>query len=310
MTCVEASELMAANAAMGDDELAALGRMTRPQQALAEANRGLAGEAARLIHTDLMDFEEKMAAGYLGVCRATVLFDPGKGVKFSTYATICAKSAIYTEIKRLHTNKNTAHRISLCDPHDLEESVESRPDEPPNPDFARNLRLVEAAIDRLPERERSILRRLSRDETLGSIGADLGLSKERVRQLHAKARQHVRRTLREGGCDLSYGQVIDDATLRRRIEAARRAKAEAHGASLSAEACDAIFGAEGEMNSRRLPEVPAGFRRCTRCRKSIPPGGYYATPNDRGSLWCGTCERDADRRRSAKAATRRGGRTP
>lgn len=53
-----------------------------------------------------------------------------------------------------------------------------------------------AALDQLNERHRYVLVQRSRGETLGDVGAVLGLSRERVRQLELEAAHLVRRQLK------------------------------------------------------------------------------------------------------------------
>ena len=65
-------------------------------------------------------------------------------------------------------------------------------------DGDRRTRWIEDALDQLPEREARIIRaRLLLDETLTleELGQELGVSKERVRQLEARALSKLRRNL-------------------------------------------------------------------------------------------------------------------
>ncbi|MCQ0091187.1 RNA polymerase factor sigma-32 [Roseovarius sp. M141] len=72
-------------------------------------------------------------------------------------------------------------------------------------DLAALRKWLRAAMDQLNERERFIVReRKLRDEprTLESLGTELNLSKERVRQLEAAAFQKMRRTLEATGTEV------------------------------------------------------------------------------------------------------------
>ena len=65
-------------------------------------------------------------------------------------------------------------------------------------DGDRRTRWIEDALDQLPRREARIIRaRLLMDETLTleELGQELGVSKERVRQLEARALSKLRRNL-------------------------------------------------------------------------------------------------------------------
>jgi RNA polymerase sigma factor (sigma-70 family) len=68
-------------------------------------------------------------------------------------------------------------------------------------DHETGLRLVHAALDRMPQREANILRWRfgfdgDKDLTLDQIGQRLGVTRERVRQVEVKAKNHLREQLR------------------------------------------------------------------------------------------------------------------
>lgn len=74
-------------------------RLTAVQRDKAEENLGLArkaaGEVAKELRNRMGGDEDAVHEAVLGVCNAARLFDPGRKLKFSTYAFVAAKRAVY-----------------------------------------------------------------------------------------------------------------------------------------------------------------------------------------------------------------------
>ncbi len=133
--------------------------------------------------------------------QAVAAYNPWLGVRFSTYAFTCLMRAL----SRL-SQRHAADRLSRSLP------LEALPDgEPRDPaaetPFARAQRIDEYLRDGhalLSPREKEVLlRRFSLDErtkseTLEQVGRELGLSKERVRQVQASALGKLRQALLGG----------------------------------------------------------------------------------------------------------------
>ncbi|MBC8356098.1 MAG: sigma-70 family RNA polymerase sigma factor [Planctomycetes bacterium] len=133
--------------------------------------------------------EELVSEGDATLIRAIALFDPGRGFRFSTYATY----AIRRRLARYLTSSQHVHATP----------VDFR-DAPPIPDQRRwtlpylqamecGVEWVETALYGLSQRERYIIRcrfgwgREFEPRTLQEIADELDISRERVRQLEAKA---------------------------------------------------------------------------------------------------------------------------
>ena len=56
---------------------------------------------------------------------------------------------------------------------------------------ARQLAELESKIDRLPERERLVIRRRLAGKTLVEVGKEMGVTRERVRQIETSAKQSL-----------------------------------------------------------------------------------------------------------------------
>ena len=133
--------------------------------------------------------EELVSEGDATLLRAITLFDPGRGFRFSTYATHALR-------RRFHRYVNSAAHIHAV-------PVDFR-DAPPLPDTRRwtlsyeremdaGVQWLESALYELAARERYILRcrygwgREFEPRTLQDIAQELGISRERVRQLETRA---------------------------------------------------------------------------------------------------------------------------
>lgn len=141
------------------------------------------------------DFFETVSDGNISLMRAVDRFDFTRGFKFSTYASW---AVIRNYARTVPDQKHHLERYQTGREELLEIVPGPRFDEAED-DFvpaARNL--LERMLDTLDERERSILRqRFGLDgggepQTLEQIGKRFGVSKERVRQLEARAMTKLR----------------------------------------------------------------------------------------------------------------------
>lgn len=138
--------------------------------------------------------EELASEGDATLLRAVSLFDPSRGFRFSTYATY----AVRRRLARYVTSLEHTHAT----PVDFSDS-------PPIPDQRRwtlpyqqsmdeGCEWLEVALYELSQRERYIIRcrfgwgREFETRTLQEIADELGVSRERVRQLELRAIQKLR----------------------------------------------------------------------------------------------------------------------
>ena len=148
------------------------------KQQIIRANLRLVVSIARRFARRYGDFAELISVGNLALIRAVDKFDFARGHRFSTYATW----AIRNEFRSVRRER----RLVPTDTANLPDTVDMR-DDPVEQQLAqdRRERIVAYLLGRLDERERRILVGRfgiggAREETLGQLGAELGISKERV----------------------------------------------------------------------------------------------------------------------------------
>jgi RNA polymerase sigma factor (sigma-70 family) len=134
--------------------------------------------------------------------QAVAAFNPWLGIRFSTYAFTCLMRAL----SRL-TQRRAADRLSKSLPLEVLPDGEPRDLNGEDESFAGAPRIDEylrEGHDLLSPREKQVLvRRFRLDErlrsgTLQQVGRELGLSKERVRQVQASALGKLRKALLDG----------------------------------------------------------------------------------------------------------------
>jgi len=139
------------------------------------------------------DLEDRVSDGTLVLMRAVDRFDFARGCRFSTYATWAIFNAlVQRERKERHRARSRAtYEDSVAALHSVSDRYE--------PDEAIDERrpAVQRLLRRLDRRERRII--VNRygiggvpERTLVQIGVDLGISKERVRQLEMRAHAKLR----------------------------------------------------------------------------------------------------------------------
>jgi RNA polymerase primary sigma factor len=142
------------------------------------------------------NFFELISDGNMSLMRAVEKFDFARGNKFSTYASWAIVKNYARSIP-----EESHHRDRFVTGHEemFEAATDSRMDEQELELAQKTLRqTVRGMLDRLDARERLIIERrfgLSGGEecTLESRGRELGITKERVRQIEARAQEKIRR---------------------------------------------------------------------------------------------------------------------
>ena len=158
---------------------------------IVQANTRLVVSIARRFKSAVDAFDEMISTGNLVLIKAAERFDYSRGFRFSTYATHSVQRELYRVSgkgrKRRSTEVATAPEILL-------ESVEARDEVQQHAKQHRKVQYVRSLMEQvLPEREMQVvlsrfgLNAGSQGTTLREIGEELGLSKERIRQLQLRA---------------------------------------------------------------------------------------------------------------------------
>lgn len=168
-----------------------LGEANEIRNHIVQANTRLVVSIARRLKSSWDAFDEVISTGNFILIRAVERFDYSRGFRFSTYATHSVQRELFRSLgkgrKRQLTELSTSPEILL-------ETVEAPIVGEFHAEQDRKVRYVRSLIESvLPERERRIvisrfgLNSESRSITLREIGEEMGLSKERIRQLQIRA---------------------------------------------------------------------------------------------------------------------------
>jgi len=234
---------------LGREEEAAIGRMIAGR--LDEAAHRLVLSNLRFVTQIAFEYrdrglplEDLISEGNMGLLEAAVRFDPHRGIRFITYAAWWVRKAIRIAIERhgstvripsyqyrkaagADTAPPPAARcrtVSLDEPSAGDGSpapADTLPDPrriDPESEASRreHIRLLVRLWRHLDPREQEVLilrYGLSGDaqRTLGQVGADLGLSRERVRQIQSGAIGKLRSIIaRPGGCRRESQAALGD----------------------------------------------------------------------------------------------------
>ena len=154
------------------------------------------------------NFFELVSDGNMSLMRAVEKFDYARGNKFSTYAswaimknfarTIPDEHRHHDRFRTSHAEMFTATEDDRADPFEQEAAQTQREAQ------------VEKILERLDEREQQIiirrfgLRRGQEPLTLKQVGAELGVTKERIRQIEARALSKLRKAAEEEKIELPW----------------------------------------------------------------------------------------------------------
>jgi len=151
------------------------------------------------------NFFELVSDGNMSLIRAVEKFDFSRGNKFSTYASW----AIMKNFARTIPEENY-RRDRFVTGHEemFEAAADTRADEHEYESALKRMQeAVKGMLGRLDERERKII--ISRfglggasEQTLEQLGRELGITKERVRQIESRAQEKLRKIANEEKLDL------------------------------------------------------------------------------------------------------------
>jgi RNA polymerase sigma factor (sigma-70 family) len=142
------------------------------------------------------NFFELVSDGNMSLIRAVEKFDYARGNKFSTYASWAIMKNF---IRSIPIENHRRDRFVTGHDDLFEAAADNRSDEHEYESAQRRMRdAVKGMLGRLDDRERRII--VSRfgldgvgEQTLEQLGRELGVTKERVRQLEARAQNKLRK---------------------------------------------------------------------------------------------------------------------
>ena len=137
-----------------------------------------------------MSEDEAYSAALLGLCEAAKRFDETKGAKFHTYAFFWMRREVMQEWRDLIRSRViSGKRVGWVD--NLRREIAERKKSEVTLELVA--KKINRALKSIPEREADVLRKRSQGETLKVVGEEMGICRERVRQLESRGLRLMRR---------------------------------------------------------------------------------------------------------------------
>jgi RNA polymerase sigma factor (sigma-70 family) len=166
-----------------------LREMTDAERALVSLHLDeIAGLGAKM--SSRFDRQERIALAYLAACGAAMHWRPDQGTPFPAYAMVCMRNLIRGQSRRQWDASSLTDEDS---PRHWDRLAIDERDERSN-----RLARLNAVMDNLSERQRTVVSLRSQGVAFAAIAARLGISHQRVREIFAGAVAWLRDTLTRG----------------------------------------------------------------------------------------------------------------
>ena len=178
--------------------------MTKEQEKLVTANMGYVVTLARQYKSDILNTNDLVNEGAIGLMKAAEKYDPERGKPFVTFAAPYIRRSIEAAIGKVTTDtdvrstdeslpvgsRNNYTLLNVLEDVNAEKADAIVEEDSLNDDLV-------ACVDVLNEREREVVSRYyglkGWRQTMAEIAEDMGLKRERVRQERDKAVRKLRR---------------------------------------------------------------------------------------------------------------------
>jgi RNA polymerase primary sigma factor len=183
--------------------------MTKEQEKLVKDNMGYVITLARQYKSDVLSTDDLVSEGSFGLMKAIEKYDPTRGKAFVTFAAPYIRHAIEMAISRLETgtdirstdeslpvgSRNNYTLLNVLEDVNAEKADAITEEDTLTEDLLR-------VMDVLNEREQEVIKRyyglIGYRLTMAEIGEDLGMKRERVRQVRDQAVRKLRKAARLG----------------------------------------------------------------------------------------------------------------
>ncbi|MBR2113410.1 MAG: sigma-70 family RNA polymerase sigma factor [Prevotella sp.] len=178
--------------------------MTKEQEKLVTANMGYVVTLARQYRSDILNTNDLVNEGAIGLMKAAEKYDPERGKPFVTFAAPYIRRSIEAAINKVSTDtdvrstdeslpvgsRNNYTLLNVLEDVNAEKADAIVEEDSLNDDLL-------ACVDILTEREHEVVSRYyglkGWRQTMAEIAEDMGLKRERVRQERDKAVRKLRK---------------------------------------------------------------------------------------------------------------------
>ena len=173
-----------------------LARASQLRNTIVTANIRLVVSIVKKLTSDLNPFDDLLSEGIDCLIKAVDKFDTSRGFRFSTYATLAVRREVFRLVTRSHRDRS---RFSTGTSEILTTQLDEQNDDQLDlSTYGQLSKSMMQLIGRLDAREQLIVKSrfgfvdLGEKPSFAKLGARLGISKERVRQLEKRAMDQIR----------------------------------------------------------------------------------------------------------------------